>query len=485
MVVQSPEKCQLFCSVPEFRPGANSIDAAVTCRKDLAEEAMVREIREAIRLFGNTTPSYFYFLDPRKFLVNYYCTNGRLAEAHQVAIEGVRLRPSDPEGHALLGAVLILLNRWDESVASLREAARLSPSSTRSNDLGFVLSRVDPAAAASVFREAIASGFHFENDPFGRSAGILAAVAHANLAEVLAALGQAKEAIAEFETALRLDPGFFDPPTSLSVSLFSSMDLLGDAQRSRRPAQRETYERLLSGHPTPVAGAQRGPTEKRPTPRQAKSPSLVTGSGFFITPTGYLVTNAHVVESAQRIELRTKTGTVAASLVRLDRVNDLALLKADGEYMALPLSTGPALSLGTAVFTVGFPNPGLQGLEAKLTKGDISSLAGAHDDPRHYQISVPVQPGNSGGPLMDLRGNVVGVVLARLSDQAALKSSGALAQNVNYAVKIDYLNALLQSVPQAASQLARPGTVERSVEEAAKRAEAASALVIVETNTRR
>jgi S1-C subfamily serine protease len=75
---------------------------------------------------------------------------------------------------------------------------------------------------------------------------------------------------------------------------------------------------------------------------------------------------------------------------------------------------------------VGFPNIGLQGFAPKLAKGEVAALTGAADDPRYFQISVPVQPGNSGGALVDERGNVVGVVSAKLNASAALQTSGAL-----------------------------------------------------------
>ena len=82
-------------------------------------------------------------------------------------------------------------------------------------------------------------------------------------------------------------------------------------------------------------------------------------------------------------------------------------------FSALALAAGSEARLGQPVFTIGFPNPDVQGTEPKLTRGEISSLAGMKDDPRHFQISVPVQPGNSGGPLVDLNGNVVGIVSMR------------------------------------------------------------------------
>ena len=97
------------------------------------------------------------------------------------------------------------------------------------------------------------------------------------------------------------------------------------------------------------------------------------------------------------------------------------------------------MKLGNTVATVGFPNIGLQGFAPKLAKGEIASLSGASDDARYFQISVPVQPGNSGGALVDGRGNVVGVVSAKLSARATLAANGTLPENVNYAVKSSYL----------------------------------------------
>jgi len=87
-------------------------------------------------------------------------------------------------------------------------------------------------------------------------------------------------------------------------------------------------------------------------------------------------------------------------------------------------------------------------MEPKLTEGKISSLSGGQDDPRYFQISVAVQPGNSGGALVNSKGNVVGVVAAKLSVRAALETSGSLPENVNYAVKSSYALSLLESVPE-------------------------------------
>jgi S1-C subfamily serine protease len=128
---------------------------------------------------------------------------------------------------------------------------------------------------------------------------------------------------------------------------------------------------------------------------------------------------------------------------------------------------------------VGFPNIGLQGFAPKLAKGEIAALSGAQDDPRYFQINVPVQPGNSGGALVDERGNVVGVVAAKLNVAAAVATSGALPENVNYAVKSSFLLSFLESVPEVAAKLKEPNTKDRKFEDVVKSAEQAAVLGLV------
>ncbi len=137
------------------------------------------------------------------------------------------------------------------------------------------------------------------------------------------------------------------------------------------------------------------------------------------------------------------------------------------------------MRLGSTAATVGFPNVGLQGFAPKLAKGEIASLSGVQDDARHFQISVPVQPGNSGGALVDDRGNVIGVIMAELSQKAALATTGTLAENVNYAVKSSYLLSFLESVPEFAAKLKEPNTVDRKFENVIKDAEQSAVLLLV------
>jgi S1-C subfamily serine protease len=204
-----------------------------------------------------------------------------------------------------------------------------------------------------------------------------------------------------------------------------------------------------------------------------------SGTGFFITEDGYLITNDHVVKDAVQVRLVTSAGLISAKVVKVDAANDLALLKAEGRFAALPVASSRGVKMGGTVATVGFPNIGLQGFAPKLAKGEIASLSGAADDARYFQISVPVQPGNSGGALVDERGNVVGVVSAKLSAQAALSTSGALPENVNYAVKSSFLLSFLESVPEVFAKLKEPNAKERKFEDVVKSAEQAAVLVLV------
>jgi S1-C subfamily serine protease len=204
-----------------------------------------------------------------------------------------------------------------------------------------------------------------------------------------------------------------------------------------------------------------------------------SATGFLITEDGFSVTNEHVVRDASQICLVTSTGNFPARVVKVDKPNDIALLKADGRFAPLPIASSRAVKLGGTVATVGFPNIGLQGFAPKLAKGEIASLSGVQDDARYFQISLPVQPGNSGGALVDERGNVVGVVSAKLNVGAALATSGALPENVNYAVKSSFLLSFLESVPAVSAKLKEPVTADRKFEDVVKSAQDAAVLVLV------
>ena len=235
----------------------------------------------------------------------------------------------------------------------------------------------------------------------------------------------------------------------------------------------------LMGDVTRQDSADFPPPQPKTGADQSPSGPHGTGTGFFITEDGFLVTNEHVVKDATKIQLVTGAGLISAKVVKVDAANDLALLKTEGRFAQLPIAPSRAVKLGSTVATVGFPKIGLQGFAPKLAKGEIAALSGAQDDARYFQISVPVQPGNSGGALVDERGNVVGVVSAKLSARAALATSGSLPENVNYAIKSSYLLSFLESVPEVSAKLKVSNTKEMKFEDVVKSAEQAAVLVLV------
>ncbi len=204
-----------------------------------------------------------------------------------------------------------------------------------------------------------------------------------------------------------------------------------------------------------------------------------SGTGFFITDDGYLITVAHVVRNREHMRVVAAEGEVNAKLVIADAANDVALLKAEGKFSALPIAPSRSMALGSTVATVGFPNIGVQGVAPKLAKGEIAALTGAMDDPRFFQISVPVQPGNSGGALVDERGNVVGVVAGKLVARARFVADGPAPENVAYALKSSFILGLLESVPEAVDKLKEPHTQVQKLEDVAKSARKAAVLVLV------
>jgi S1-C subfamily serine protease len=128
-----------------------------------------------------------------------------------------------------------------------------------------------------------------------------------------------------------------------------------------------------------------------------------------------------------------------------DKANDLALLRSE----AVPEKVArlrPSVRLGEPVAAFGFPLAGVLSLSGTFTQGGISALAGMRDDSRYLQVSVPVQPGNSGGPLLDERGNVVGVVTSKLNALRMMALTGGdIAQNVNFAIKSSVALAFLEA----------------------------------------
>ncbi len=180
--------------------------------------------------------------------------------------------------------------------------------------------------------------------------------------------------------------------------------------------------------------------------KEAEQNATYTGTGFFVNTAGYLITNAHVVEDKSYITIRDSKGKFFhAKVIAQDKQNDFALLQVDGNFPALRIIHSDQVKKGQRVFTVGYPQISIQGNESKVTDGIINSFSGIKDDASWFQISVPVQGGNSGGPLINEHGDVIGVVVASIDVQKYYSITGNMPQNVNYAIKSKVLMQFLST----------------------------------------
>jgi TPR repeat protein len=207
-----------------------------------------------------------------------------------------------------------------------------------------------------------------------------------------------------------------------------------------------------------------------------------TGSGFFVTGDGHIVTSYHVVAGSTSIRVKPQDGKELPAVIhRVDRANDLALLKVPASSIPLAVGASSGVRRGDTVYALGFPLVTIQGFEPKVTNGIISSLTGLLDDPTTFQITNPLQPGNSGGPIVSADGQVVGVASSVLSGKRVAARTGLLPQNVNYAVKSNYLVEFLRSISGLDFAVAgKPGGNPRSAPDIVADVERSLALIIVE-----
>lgn len=184
------------------------------------------------------------------------------------------------------------------------------------------------------------------------------------------------------------------------------------------------------------------PETNKPKPPES-SKGISTGTGFFISNDGFVLTNSHVIEDSTSISIILSGKSISATLVDHDPSNDIALLKVNEAVEGLPIELKKKTKQGAEIAVLGYPNIGLQGNEQKATFGYINANSGIQGDTRYFQISSPIQPGNSGSPMVNDQGVVIGIASASLNQTAAIKATGTLAQNVNYAVKIAYALPML------------------------------------------
>ena len=326
-------------------------------------------------------------LDAHYKLVQAYETLGRNKEVIKEYKEIIRIKPIDHFAHYKLGSTFSKLGKHNEAISSLKEMMRIDPDSFFSLDARFIL------------------------------------------ADSYEKLGHAKEAVGEYIEILKM----------------TSKDQNRTSFNRARKRLKDLEQKIAQAEPAPpVSQTTPEPSERKPVPG---------GTGFLFSAKDYIITNYHVVKGKQAIKAKFTNGDVIeANIISKDVKNDIAILElktsSSIESRELQFGDSSKTRMGEKVFTIGFPASFVLGERPKYTDGVISAVTGIRDDPTVFQITVPIQPGNSGGPLFNQRGEVIGITTSSLSLRAT-EVLGAIPQNINYALKSSFVKNLLASIPEA------------------------------------
>lgn len=214
----------------------------------------------------------------------------------------------------------------------------------------------------------------------------------------------------------------------VSVAMSNSLSLFNGSTASN-PVMR----------PGPIPNTEWGGEASETNTSQQRS----AGSGYFVSQSGHIGTNNHVIEGCTHISV---ADYGPAQLVKSDQTNDLAIIKVEtnNDHTVAHFRTAP-VRRGEEIFVLGFPFSDLLGNNLTISEGIVSSLAGIGGDVRNFQMSAPVQPGNSGGPVLDASGDLVGTVVAKLDAMKTLELAGSLPENVNFAVHGNMMAILMAS----------------------------------------
>lgn len=185
-----------------------------------------------------------------------------------------------------------------------------------------------------------------------------------------------------------------------------------------------------------------------PTPPKSSRTVDQTGTGFVISAAGHIVTNQHVIDGCTGDIHGNLSGEPATTLrlVSSDQANDLALLQgATNSFKSFAKIRDRSIRSGDSVVAIGYPYHGLLTSDFTVTTGIVSSLSGLLNDTRFLQISAAVQPGNSGGPLLDTSGLIVGMVAAKINALKFVRATGNIPENINFAIKTGAIRDFLDN----------------------------------------
>jgi S1-C subfamily serine protease len=381
-----------------------------------------------------------------------YAAKGNLDQAISDISAGIRIDPQRPYRWQERGELYARQGKYQQAIADITEAIRIDPTPRafrfHSRALAYQ-GQGDLTRAIADFDQAI------RLDPEARSFRFSAR------GKALRDAGQYDRALADYETALKL------VPTNAQVLLergrtYARIGRLQEAKNdfdaalTLDPANQELRraieaERALLAHaPFTVAPPLGSPSQSLP-PKQAVpalpldgEQEISSGSAFVVSRQGHLVTNNHVVDGCAVVEIG---GDGIATVVGRDSANDLALIQAktqSGLELEPLKARRKSIRLGEEVIALGYPLRGVLGTGLNVTTGTISALSGIGNDSARLQFTAAIQPGNSGGPLLDRSGAMVGVVTSSLSDVAALEIGGFVPQGINFAIRKEMAIAFLE-----------------------------------------
>jgi tetratricopeptide (TPR) repeat protein len=404
---------------------------------------------------------------------------GQSQEAIASYKEAIRLKPDDLDAKIGLGSAFLIQGKLNTAFTNLKEADQIKPNDPEIlSFLGMIYWEFDkPKKSMEVLEQAIAN----------------MEATHWSASHIYASLSETYEKLKRYDDAIdmakkALESNYDEPFANfiLGLSYDAKLDGLSaishmrvaakgfqeskdpydrqgrwairNAQKYRAKSKKKLREFYSKYDYSPedfgdteIATA---PSISLPAdPELPEAQQLVSGgTGFLFSSRDYIITNYHVVKGASSIEVKFPDGEIIkASVQAKDSQNDIAVLKlSQSPSTPIPdLKFGDSSKVrpGDKVFTIGYPASAILGKNQKITDGIISSVTGIEDDPTMFQITVPIQPGNSGGPLFNEQGEVIGITTASLSLNA-IQSLGAVPQNVNYAIKSSFVNNLLTTIPK-------------------------------------
>ena len=440
----------------------------IAYRKSGQYQEAIASYKEALRIKPNNSAAH-------NNLGYAYDELGQYQEAIASYKEALRIKPNDANAHINLGVAYRKSGQYQEAIASYKEAIRIKPDHANAhNNLGVAYRK------SGQYQEAIAShkeAIRIKPDD---------ALAYNGLGWVYNNMDRNDEAIASYKEALRINPDYTlarnnlnkleqktaDERLALEQRLLEEERKKHKALQNLKEADRLARERKLLEEERKRLEALRLAEENRqrqqppPQPPEKQTPQSGSGSGFFVSKMGHVITNAHVVKDCNRVTVGDNANKqVAAEIINTDRSNDLALLKLSTLEMAsaesksliqklsivvVPLASKGLLRsedvrLGEKVLVAGFPFGDFFSNSIKVTTGVVSSTRGAGDDSGQFQLDAAVQPGNSGGPIYDSSGNIVGVVISQLDKLKVAKAIGSLPELVNFGIKASTVRQFLIS----------------------------------------